>query len=274
MNPSQLTLSRRSRPPVAEVAAVIGMVAAAAWFVAVRQVAHAAAVEQQEAAVYRGAELISLLRRLAQERATQQALLLSEDTRLKAALAVPEVDRLTLLDLLQDIRRLDEKQVLGVLSPTGRVRAVLGAPALEGMDLGTSAAVKSALASAGPSQGAWLLDERVLEVGVAAVRVDEVPVGLVLTGAQLSDDELHLAAQGAGVQVALVLGGHPAWRSAPLPDEAWASPRTRQVEVNESAHYVVAATPRTPEHLMVFAWAVPIGVLLFATLAFWRGGGS
>jgi hypothetical protein len=272
MNPSQLALPRRKRPPVASVAAVVGLVAAAAWFVSARQVANAAALRQQQATVDRGVELVGVLRRLAQERAAASARLLAEDPRLTAALAVPELDRTTLLDLLGDLHQVDEQLVLAVLTPTGRVRAVLGAPELDGVDLGTSAAVKTAASQRRASAGAWLVGGRVAEVAVAAVRVDDATVGLVLAGVQLSDDDLHGAAQAAGVHLALLVGDAPAWSSAPGADDDWTAPGVRRVEVNESVHYAVTAAVRTPEYLVAFAWAVPLGVLLFATLAFWRGG--
>jgi hypothetical protein len=272
MNPSQLALVKRSRPPVATVAAVVGLVAAAAWFVSARQVAQASAVRQQQATVDHGVELVGVLRRLAQERATASARLLAEDPRLTAALAVPELDRTTLLDLLGDLHQVDPELVLAVLTPDGRVRAVLGAPELDGVDLGTSAAVKAARVQRGAAAGAWLVGGRVAEVAVAAVRVDEAAVGLVLTGVQLSDDDLHRAAQAAGVHLALLVGDAPAWSSAPGADDDWRAAGVHSVEVNDSARYAVTAAARTPEYLVGFAWAVPIGVLLFATLAFWRGG--
>lgn len=274
MSSSLVTSLRRTRSPLPAIAATIGMTAAAAWFVAARQVAQAESLAQQEAAIEQGAKLVALLRQTASDRARANAQLLAEDTRLKAALSVPELDRRTLLDLLQDLKKLDDQETFAVLSPAGRVRAVLGAPQLEGVDLGTSAAVKSALAQPGAATGAWLVDGRVLELGVAAVRVDETPVGMLAIGLRVSDDALTTAARAARVNLALVVGDKPVWASAKVAEETWTSPRAKSIEVSELARYVVAADAETPEYLVAFAWAVPIGVLLFATLAFWRGGAT
>lgn len=274
MTPSQLALVRRPHPPVATVAAVVGLVAAAAWFVTGHQLAKSAAERQRAAAVERGANLVTLVRHLAQERVENGARLLAEDTRLRAALASPDIDRTTLLDLLGELHQLDPQQVFAVLTPRGRVRAVLGAPELDGVDLGSSAAVTAALAQPGAALGAWVEGQRILEVAVAAVRVGGVPVGLVLTGVRLVDDDLHLAAQGAGVHVALLLGDQLAWTSAPGADDAWSGPGTRALPVNDTARYVVTAAAQTPAYLPALGWAVLVGTLVFATLAFWRGGAS
>lgn len=274
MTPSQLAFVRRPHPPVATVAAVVGLVAAAAWFLVGRQVARDAAERERAAAVERGVNLVTLVRHLAQERVENSARRLSEDTRLKAALATPDIDRTTLLDLLGELHQLDPAQVFAVLTPAGRVRAVLGAPELDGVDLASSAAVTDALARPGAALGAWVAGQRILEVAVASVRVGGAPVGLVLTGVRLVDDDLHLAAQGAGVHVGLLLGDQVAWTSAPGADDAWASAAARDVPVNETAKYVVTAAPQLPGYLPALGWAVLVGTLVFATLAFWRGGAS
>lgn len=264
-------LGRRSR--LFDAATFFGLALAVAWFVVVRLLIGAGEDAEAVGRVAKGKELVALLRHTAQDRVKTGAQVLSQDTRLQAAMAMPELDRLTVNDLLQDLQKLDPQEVFALLDAKGRVIAALGAPQMNGLDLSTSAAVKTALSQDGAASGVWLVDERVVELAVTAIRAGERRVGLLVVGVRVEDAALATAAAAADVNIGLLIDGRPAWSSVPLPESTWRSGVTGAVEVNESARYVIASTREDDQTLFLLAWAVPVGALLFATLAFWRGGG-
>jgi hypothetical protein len=118
----------------------------------------------------------------------------------------------------------------------------------------------------------WLVDDRVVEVALSAIRVGDRRVGLLAVGVKIEDAALASAADAAGVDLALMIEGKPAWTSAPLPEATWRTEPTKAVEVTSSARYVVAAAPAPEGPLTLLLWAVPVLSLLFASLGFWRGG--
>lgn len=262
---------RRGR--VHSVAAVLGVALAVAWFVAVRVKVGAEAEAQQAARVQKGAQLVELLRHTAQDRVKTGAQVLAQDTRLQAAVGMAELDALTVNDLLQDLQKLDPQELFALLGANGRVIAALGAPRMVGLDLASSAAVKAALAQDTAATGVWLVDDRVVEVAVSAIRVGERRVGLLVVGVRVEDAALATAADAAGVHLGLLLEGRPVWTSTPLPESTWRTEPTSAVEVTDAARYVVAALPPADDTFLQLSWAVPVGALLFALLAFWRGGG-
>jgi hypothetical protein len=201
------------------------------------------------------------------------AQLLAQDTRLQAAAGQAEMDRLTVSDLLGDLQKLDPQATFALLSPSGRVISAVGAVKMEGLDLSSSNAVKTAIAQEGAATGVWLIDDRVLEIAVCAIRVGERRVGLLVVGVRVEEAALATAADAAGVNLGLLVEGRPVWANAHLPATIWRTEPIREVGVNETVRYVIAAAPDEDSPLPMLAWVVPVGALLFATLAFWRGGG-
>ncbi len=256
------------------VAAVLGLTLALAWFLAVRVLAGQSISAQRTAQVERGARLVTLLRHTAQDRVKSAAQVLAQDTRLQAAAGMAELDQVTANDLLQDLQKLDPQAIFGLLNADGRVIVTRGAPQLEGLELGSSAVLKSALSQDGAANGVWLVDDRVVEIAVSAIRVGDRRVGLLVVGVRVEDAALATAAAASGVHLALMLEGRPVWTSAPVPESTWRIEPTSVVEASESARYVVAPAPGPADTLELFSWAVPLAALLFAALGFWRGGGS
>ncbi|MDP1825896.1 MAG: hypothetical protein Q8L48_21715 [Archangium sp.] len=266
-----LAPSRRKR--VFSVAAIVGVALALAWFVGVRLTQGAGVTAERTARVERGAQLIALLRRTAQDRVRTGAQVLAQDTRLQAAAGMAELDKATANDLLEDLQKLDSQELFALLSAEGRVIAARGAPQMEGLDLASSAVVKTALAQEGAATGVWMVDDRVVEIAVSVIRVGERRAGLLVVGVRVADAALATAAAAAGVHLALMLEGRPVWTSSPQPPTTWRLEPTATVEVSDAARYLVAAGPPPADSFELFAWAVPLAALLFAALGFWRGGG-
>lgn len=265
---------RRSRLPA--IAAVVGLLAAAGWVMAMRQARQIQMRAQQSEAMERAGVLVELLRESTQKRVAADAQMLAQDPRLQSTLAVSNVDDATILDILQDLQKLNGEALFAVLTPTGTVRVVLGAPKIKGLDLSTSSVVKRALAQDTAALGTWLIDDRVEEVAVMAVRAGDRPVALLAIGARLDDQQLSKLAKGAGVHLALMVEDKPVWSDATMPG-AWSGPNTARFEVNGSippAQFIAAPVPPAPDNSDALIWMVPGLAVVFAVLAFWRGGAS
>jgi hypothetical protein len=140
---STATFASVRRARLYSAAAVLGVVLAVGWFIAVRSVSNAAATTERAAKVEKGAKLVALLRHTAQDRVKTGAQVLAQDTRMQAAVGQAEMDRLTINDLLQDLQKLDPQEVFALLTPNGKVIAALGAKQMEGLDLSSSNLVKT-----------------------------------------------------------------------------------------------------------------------------------
>ncbi len=266
---------QRKRSRVPEVAAVAGLLLAAGWTFGMRHLERQSDLARKQAAQEHAHALLDLLRSATQTRVVADAQMLGQDPRLQSTLAVADVDDATILDILHDLRKLNPDSVFAVLSAAGKVRVTLGAPKLEGQDLAQSPLVQAALQEhEKASLGTWLVDDRVLEVAVIAVRAGERPVALLAVGARIDDSQLAVVARAAGVHLALLVNEQPVWSDAALPPPAWAAGDVERIEVpgtSSPARYVAAALPAAhPTERLVFA--VPALALLFAVLAFWRGG--
>ena len=124
---------RRGR--VFSVAAVLGVALSLAWFVGVRVLSGSGNGAERAARVERGAQLVTLLRKTAQDRVKTGAQVLAQDTRLQAAAGQAQLDRATVNDLLQDLQKLDPQELFALLSADGRVIGARAAPQMEGLDL-------------------------------------------------------------------------------------------------------------------------------------------
>jgi hypothetical protein len=257
----------------ATVGAVIGLVLAVGWFFAVRQLTRGEQQARQAQSLSRAGELIELLRQSTQERAKGAAQLLAEDPRLKSTLSAANVDDATILDILQDLQKLSGQPVFAVLTPAGRVRVVIGAPKLKGLDLSTSSVVKGALGQEGASLGVWLVEDRVAEIAVSAVRIGERTVALLVVGNLVPDVAFAKAAQSAGVHLALMADERLVWSDTAVAPSTWAG-EVQRIEVKSSvppARFMATPVP-ADDATARLAFAVPLVALLFAVLAFWRGG--
>jgi len=228
-----------------------------------------------------------------------EAQLMSEDPRLKSTLATPGIDEATITDVLQDLRKQTSAELLAVLTPTARVRAVVGADYLKNLDLSTSSVVRAAQATEQPTVGTWVVADRVLDVSAKAIRFDNQTVAFLVVGAPLAEATLTHAHRVTGAWVALLVGGkvalaQPSGQDFTLAFTALAaepSALETQEMVLAGHDYMVQLTdlknavprarlavvlpadaPLEPYERARNLAAVPVGVaVVFAAMALWRG---
>ncbi len=273
MSTSARTSTGKRRSLFATMGAAVGLIAATGWFFAVRQLSHSEQYTQQAHALVRAAQLVDLLRTSAQDRVKGDAQLLAEDPRLKSTLSAANVDDATILDILQDLQTLNGQPVFAVLSASGRVKVVIGAPKLKGLDLSSSSVVKAALAQEGAAIGVWWVEDRIAEIAVSAVRIGERTVGLLVIGNLVPDAALGKAAQSAGVHLSLMADERLVWSDTAMPAASWASDVQRlDVKGSVPPGRFLTRPIDVEDATGRLAFAVPLVALLFAVLAFWRGG--
>lgn len=273
MSTALRTQIQRRRSIFGAIAASVGLVLAAGWFFAVRHMTKTARHDADVKAVAHAAELIELLRATAADRAKGAAQLLAEDPRLKSTLGTAGVDEATILDSLQDVQKLNGQPIFAVLSPQGRVQVVIGAPKLKGLDLSSTSIVKGALGQEGATVGPWMVEDRVAEVAASAVRVGDRVVAIIVVGGLVPDAALGKVAQTAGVRLALMVDDRLVWSDSPVAATTWSQEVTRhEVKGAVPPSRFMAVPIETEEPLWSLAFAVPAVALIFAILAFWRGG--
>jgi hypothetical protein len=126
--------------------------------------------------------------------------LLAEDARIRAMVLTPTFDRATVLDLLQDLKATSGASGVGLLDAAGTVRAVVGAPEMDQLDLGSSALVQGALEK--PFAQTGVFANRIGVLSAAPVRLDKQVralflMGFELDGAVLEGIERDLSVSGA-----------------------------------------------------------------------------
>ena len=217
--PSSFTMERpRILPPNAEpsrpLSAWLGfalglgtVVLGVAWFILHAAVLHGGARVQGAQAVNATSALLSQVSEEIRLRLRTEAQLMSEDPRLKSTLATPGIDEATIVDVLQDLRKQTSAELLAVLTPTARVRAVVGADYLKNLDLSTSSVVRAAQATEQPAVGTWVVADRVLDVSAKAIRFDNQTVAFLVVGAPMTEATLRRAHEVTGAGVALLVGG-------------------------------------------------------------------
>lgn len=188
-------------------AAGVAVVLAAAWYVWA-QVALTQATQHEDRTVLDRADaVLARDRTLVQARLKSECQVLAEDPRLKSTLATRGIDEQTMADILGDLRKLTDSGILAVLTPSGRVMAVVGETSLSGLDLSGSSVVKAAEASPEAALGSWAVGDRLFEVGISALRYADHLIGYLVVGSTFGSDVLSRNYQVTGVPVALILSG-------------------------------------------------------------------
>lgn len=129
---------------------------------------------------------------------------LSDDSRIRAMVLTPSFDRATVLDLLTDLRATSGASVAALLDGSGVVRAVVGAPEMDQLDLGTSALVREAMER--PAARLWAFANRVGVLSAAPVRLDQDVHALFMLGFALEDSVLREIQQALGTTGAIFVG--------------------------------------------------------------------
>jgi hypothetical protein len=155
---------------------------AVGWFALARVTLLMSGLERTEASLTSAERLLNTHRQNVQTVLRHDCQILSEDPRLKSTLSTPDIDEPTIVDILKDLSALSGKKLLAVLSPNARVRAVLGAEQFRGLDLSTSSVVKAAQSSEEAVAGAWVVGDKLYDVGAAALRVGDRVIAYLVLG--------------------------------------------------------------------------------------------
>lgn len=129
---------------------------------------------------------------------------LAEDSRIRAMVLTPTFDRATALDLLGDLEATAGASVVAMLDSTGVVRAVVGAPEMDQLDLGTSSLVKQALER--PAAQLWAFGDEAGVLAAAPVVLDQRVHALFLLGFALEDTVLEDIQRTLGAVGAVFVG--------------------------------------------------------------------
>jgi hypothetical protein len=186
---------------------------------------------------------------------------LSEDARIRAMVLTPTFDQPTVLDLLTDLKATSEASVVAMLDSAGVVRAVVGAPDMDQLDLGTSSLVQNAQEK--PSAQLWVFADKVVVLSATPVRLDNQVRALFMMGFAI-DDTLLLDIQRALGSTGAVFVGDEIVASASKDPEVERALRAA-VELPPGTYHVMdgrflAASSRMSESAVAatVAWLVPL----------------
>ena len=279
--------------------AVVLLGAAAMWTYVAQQLMTTSVAAENEPYLDRGHALFDVLRQRTQEALRAQCRVLVEDPRLKSTLSTEGIDTATVTDILGDLARLRHAGMLVVLSTDGHVFAEANADELRGLDLSASNVVKSAQLSNEAVVGSWVIGGKLIDVSTMAMRFNATVIGYLVVGQAVDQSLVKNAAEGAGVDLGLVIGNDVAlgWpdnertRSMLLSfakDTPGGKPRvidsggdlyiTSVAELDEGAQShprLVEARALAPslhdfQTLRWLLWAAPVLVVLAILLAFLR----
>jgi hypothetical protein len=130
--------------------------------------------------------------------------ILADDTRIRSTAMTTGFDEGTIRDVLDDLKKTSDVNMLAVLDERGKVRAITGAEGLRQMDLSSSPVIREALEH--PASYTWTLPDQVVVIGVAAIRVGPRVSALLLMGITLGTQQLGEIQRRLGVMVAMFSG--------------------------------------------------------------------
>ncbi len=218
-NPLQVQVAEatahRTLPPVRrrpdKLPAIILSMATLAMVSAGLFVAHRGLVEQADrpasVAVAAAQRVFARENNLTQRSLQSQAAVVADDARIRAALATPEIDAATLIDLLGDLKTNTTGTILAILSQEGVVRAAVGDAELQGLDLAGTRIVQACVgADNGAASAVWTYNSAVMHVGAAQVRLGPVRAGMLLIAEPIVADDFAGLESALGVYGAMVVG--------------------------------------------------------------------
>lgn len=130
--------------------------------------------------------------------------ILADDTRIRSTAMTTGFDEGTIRDVLDDLKKSSEVNVLAVLDERGKVRVITGAEGLRQLDLSSSPVIRAALEQ--PATYTWTLPEQVIVIGVAPIRVGPRVSALLLMGITLGRAQLKEIPPSLGIAVAMFSG--------------------------------------------------------------------
>lgn len=265
--------------------ATVGVVVAVVWFVGIKRLGNEERTAAAEERLTRGAGLIGHYQALEAKRLVAAAEMLATDQRLRSTL-LSGLDEPTLVDSFKDIEALDHNSLHAVLSPSGKVAAVVGDETLRKADLSSSSLVKAAQNSEHGVTSHWLLDGKLVEVAAASSSLGNEVKGIVLVGDTVSDAALSELAAAADITIGVVGEGNVLSSSkvstadiaalADIVSKGQSSTHLhRTIEVNTALPpaKLVVLTPLPKTTQVDMLQFVPLlGALVFAILAVLRSG--
>lgn len=285
MSAKQIRTSKFGHPTNLVLAAV-GVLLATGWFVQGRRTHQAEQLKSANARLESAEKLLSAHQAIQAKHLLGAAEMLAGDQRIRQTV-LDSLDEPTLVDTFTDMQTLDRKSLHALLTPKGRVVAVVGAPALKGADLSSSSLVKAVLSSEGGVGSRWFLDGQLTEVAAAAVRQGNQLIAIVVVGDALAAKTLDDYAAAADVAIAFTSEGKVVKAAQGTEDDAKAlvaiaagqavnTHVSRTIDVSTAmppVKIVLAAKAgkaEDPEEML--RWVALGAALLFAIIAVARSG--
>ncbi len=196
---------------------LVSVALAVGWFALARGAMDKGIHAQLESGL-RGAEhLFHQDRTMRQQRLQAECRLMSEDPRLKSALATEGMDRATVEDILVGLRKQSSAEVIAVLNPTGRVMSSEGLESLSGLDLSTAAVVRAAQQGTDAAAGTWVLGDKLFDVAARALRFGDTTIAYLVLATPVTPSTLESLHAATGTGAALIVSGKPTASFPPLP---------------------------------------------------------
>lgn len=218
---AKLTRTTKVMRPANLVLAAVGVLVATGWFVHARRTHQLEQLKGAHARLEAAEKLLAAHQALQAKHLLGAVEMLAGDQRIRQTV-LDSLDEPTLVDTFTDMQTLDRKSLHALLTPKGRVVAVVGAPGLKGADLSSSSLVKAVLTSEGGVGSRWLLDGQLTDVAGAAVRQGNQLIAIVVVGDALDTNTLNEYAAAAEVSIAFISEGK-VLKAAQGPDD---DPRT------------------------------------------------
>jgi hypothetical protein len=117
-----------------------------------------------------------------------QVAVLAEDVRVRSTVATPQFDEASTADMLGELKKSANADVLAILDAQGTVQSVTGADEMKNLSLGTSALIKAGLEK--PSAHIWTFTNKVRLLGVAPIRLGDQVLALFMMGFDLDPQSL------------------------------------------------------------------------------------
>jgi hypothetical protein len=202
-----------------------GVLVCAGWSLAARSLLLAALDHREEEVVQDAVGLYQFHARELEERIKVECRLMGDDPRLRSAIATPGIDESTIRDLLGELRTRARADVLAVLTPAGKVLTVVGQESLYGLDLSTSRFVRGAREEKDAITGTWVIEGRLLHVGVLAIRFGDRLIAYFLNARPLDENAVGSVYSTTGTGMSLLVQGKPAITRPDQPEFREASER-------------------------------------------------
>lgn len=168
--------------------------------------------DQDAASLRQAEETLDALVNQQRVRLLTDVQMLVDDTRIRTTAMTTGFDEGTIRDILEDLKKASNVNVLAVLDERGKVRAITGAEGLRQIDLSASPVIKAAQEK--PASYFWTLPDQVLIIGVAPIRTGPRVSALLLMGTTLGTQELSGVERTLGVYGAVFSGDKSIARSS------------------------------------------------------------